>query len=352
MTRLIITTVYDEVLHQLETLTRKNLDSDAIRTSKELRAKTTIIDRKYGYVDIALSNEYMIKQVELYLTTNNLQTSKEEVKKWDNAVKDRGVILTAQDIMIYRILLSHYINYNVNGVAKIKLDTIHNEYRGKAFMFKKGDGRYDIETFKAYIAVIRKLRTTTIKIDFGESKLKSFKYFRERDKFFFCHKLLDFKNEIKVENVCNIEIEYSLGDLGKYFEVSKQYGQLLPIEIYQLRFNQIDTFNMAIYISRMVVMNRKKKSSCLIYISTLLSKFNKYDMKGISTSMTYLEYLNQLDPIKRNKKIKHIEEQIVYVLDLLKSNSKIKDYSFSSKFQYKYIKAEELSVRLYFEKMR
>lgn len=68
--------------------------------------------------------------------------------------------------------------------------------------------------------------------------------------------------------------------------------------------------------------------------------------------MTYLEYLNQLDPIKRNKKIKHIEEQIVYVLDLLKSNSKIKDYSFSNNFQYKYIKAKELSVRLYFEKLR
>lgn len=104
------------------------------------------------------------------MINNNLQSSKEVKEKWENEVKDRGVILTAQDIMIYRILLSHYINYNVNGVAKIKLDTIHNEYRGKAFMYKKGAGRYDVETFKVYIGVIRKLRNTTIKINFGESK--------------------------------------------------------------------------------------------------------------------------------------------------------------------------------------
>ena len=249
MAKLMFTTVYDDVLSKIETMTRDNVDRNALRNIKHIKVKNEIIDKKCGNVDISLINETLFSQY-----TRNT-TPLETQKNLANQILVQMVLLTAQDIMIYRILLSHYINYQQNGIATITLDKIHNEYRGKTFIYKKGAERYDRETLQAYIKTFKKLSILTINIRFSESKLKSFKSFKDKDKTFFQHKMLIFHNQITTDNVSDVEIKYSLGDFGTYLCNSRQYGQLLPQEMYQLRFNQIDTFNLAVYIA------------CLLYTS-------------------------------------------------------------------------------------
>ncbi|MGM9875675.1 MAG: hypothetical protein ACI310_00400 [Bacilli bacterium] len=346
MAKLMFTTVYDNVLSKIETMTRDNVDIDTFRNIKHIKVKDKIIDKKYGVVDISLINENLFSQYSKSITTL------EATRNLANQILVQMVLLTAQDIMIYRILLSHYINYQQNGIATITLDKIHNEYRGKTFMYKKGSERYDRETLQAYIRSFRKLRMLTINIRFSESKLKSFKSFKDKDKTFFQHKMLIFHNQISIANVSDVEIKYSLGDFGTYICNSRQYGQLLPQEMYQLRFNQIDTFNLAMYIARMIVINRRCRKEITIYVGTLLSRINKYDMKGYSTSYTYLKYLEDLEPVKRNKKIKHIEEQLNIILDMLVKEHRIKKYEYIGKFNYKFIKAEELALKIYLNKQR
>lgn len=346
MAKLMFTTVYDDVLSKIETMTRDNVDRDALINIKHIKVKNTIIDKKFGNVDISLINETLFSQY------SKSATSLEVQKNLANQILVQMVLLTAQDIMIYRILLSHYINYQQNGIATITLDKIHNEYRGKTFMYKKGAERYDRETLQAYIKTFKKLRMLTINIRFSESKLNSFKSFKDKDKTFFQHKMLIFHNQITTDNVSDVEIKYSLGDFGTYLCNSRQYGQLLPNEMYQLRFNQIDTFNLAVYIARMIVINRRTRKEITIYVSTLLSRINKYDMKGYSTSYTYLKYLEELEPVKRNKKIKHIEEQLNIILDMLVKEHRIKKYEYIGKFNYKFIKAEDLALKIYLNKQR
>lgn len=354
MGKLMFTTVYDDVLSKIETMTRKNFDNDEFRISKGIRVKRTIVDNKYGYVDIYLENQRMLQEYKQQLSRMGRTTplSLEEKQIFVNQVLVQSILFTAQDIMIYRILLSHYINYQQDGIATITLDMIHNQYRRKTFVYKAGADRFDKDTLKAYINVFRKLTSLDITMRFGESKLKSFKYLKEKDKRFFKHKLLTFHNEVTADNISKIEIKYSLGDFGTYICTSKQYGQFLPSTLYQLRFNRIDTFNMAVYIGRMIVINRRKRNEITIHVSTLLSRINKYNMKGYSISLTYLEYLTQLDPIKRNKKIKHIQEQLNRILTTLAEENRIKKYEYIGKFTYKFIKQEELAIKLYFNKHR
>lgn len=353
MAKMMFTTVYDDVLSKIETMTRSNFDNDAYRNSKHIKVKKQIIDQKYGNVDIFLTNETIVGEYNRMLVQNGKTAlTNDERISLVNEMLVKGVLFTAQDIMIYRILLSHYINYQQNGVATITLDKIHNEYRGKTFMYKKGAERYDKETLQAYINTFRKLMTLTINIRFSQSKLKSFKSFKDKDKTFFHHKLLIFHSPVNATNISEIEFKYSLGDFGTYLCNSRQYGQLIPQEMYQLRFNQIDTFNLGVYIARMIVINRRYRKEITIYVSTLLSRINKYDMKGYSTSLTYLKYIEQLEPVKRNKKIKHIQEQLNYILDLLVKDHIIKKYEYIGKFNYKFIRDEELTLKIYLNKQR
>ena len=133
MAKMMFTTVYDDVLSKIETMTRKNFDNDEFRISKGIRVKRTIVDNKYGYVDIYLENQRMVQEYKQQLSRMGRTTplSLEEKQIFVNQVLVQSILFTAQDIMIYRILLSHYINYQQDGIATITLDMIHNQYRGK-----------------------------------------------------------------------------------------------------------------------------------------------------------------------------------------------------------------------------
>lgn len=183
-------------------------------------------------------------------------------------------------------------------------------------------------------------------INFGESNLNVAKYYRYNEENSIAGPLLQMSSGITRDNISIVEFKYKLGKIGEYFVNTRQYGQLLPKEVYSLRFNQIDTFNMAIYVIRMIIINKRWKKNINIYISTILEKIMKYNVKGYNTFLTYMKYLSSLDAVKRNKKIKYIEKQLNYILELFKEKEIISDYKYTGKFQYKYIRDGELYVTI------
>lgn len=70
-------------------------------------------------------------------------------------------------------------------------------------------------------------------------------------------------------------------------------------------------------------------------------------MKGYSKSYTYLKYLERLELVKINKKIKDIEEQLHLILDMFVKKHKNKKYEHTGKFSYKFIKTGTIITRLW-----
>lgn len=342
MSKTMITTVYDEVLHKLETIEINNIDTEVLFKSNILKATTLFKDSQNGELKITLINENPLHD-ELE-RVNNDQLSEEQYKKFYRLMISKHLLLSAQDIILYRILLSHFINNQVNGIASISLDIIHKKYRGKVYKYNKENGKYDSETLNAYINSFNKLLNIKVIINFGRSNLKVAKYYKFNEIFDISSPLLQVSEGITRDNIDKLEFKYKLGRIGEYFVNSKQYGQLLPKKLYSLRFNQIDTFNMSIYFIRMIVINKRWKKDIKINVSTLLSRIMKYNIKGYNTLFTYLQYITLLEPVKRDKKIKHIEAQLKYVLNTFKEEKIITDYKYNGKFQYKYIRDGEVSV--------
>lgn len=293
---------------------------------------------------ITLINDKSVLKEQQLLSNSNL--SEEQQKLFYRLVILKHLLFTAQDIILYRILLSHYINNQVNGVATISLDIIHKGYRDKTFRYEKGKKKYNDDTFQAYINTLNKLMNIKAIINFTDSNLKIAKYYKSNEEYDISSPLLQISNGITRDNIDTVEIKYSLGKIGDYFVNSKQYGQLVPKEIYSLRFNQIDTFNIAIYVARMIIINKRWKKNINIYVSTILARTMKYNIKGYTSTLSYVKYLETLEAIKRNKKSKHIEEQLNYILELCKEKEIITDYKYTGKFQYKYIRDGELYVTI------
>ena len=351
MKKLIYTTVYNDILGSIERLGLYDIDHTLVEQGRAYMLKHIITDKDGGKVEISLVNDKYIREMANKYLPSNINISKNQWAQIMRAILSKCLFFTSHDICIYRILLSHYINYQVNGVASISLDIIHLKYRNKDFL-RKGNEKYDAQTLKVYTECIHKLKTLRLVIQFSNSNLKSFKSFIRNDVVFFNQPFIKIMNEsITLEELKNgAEIEYSLGRFGDYLVQSRQYGQILPSEVFELRFNQINTLNIAIYLGKLVFINRKYKKTYKISVYTLLTRFNKYDKNGFSTSTSYMDYLIKLTPTKRTKKVQLINEQINYVLDLLVRDEKIFDYEYDNKFLFKYIKDNELMLTIQLKK--
>lgn len=342
MSRFMITTVYDEVLHKIETISANDIEEQVLLVANILKATIIFRDSHKGSLKITVVNDKGARTEREKL--GNIQlTKKQEVLLLRQSVQ-KHLLFTAQDIILYRILLSHYINNQVNGVTTITLDEIHKTYRGKSFSYKKGHDKYDRETLLAYVRSIIKLSNIKVILDFSTSNLTVAKHYKYSEKPQIWSYLLEIGKDIHLSNITTAKISYALGSVGEYFLTTKQYGQLLPKEIYSLRFNKIDEFNMAIYIARMLVINKRWKKDVTISVSTLLSRIMKYNTKGYNVLLNHLQYLEKIDSVKRAKKIKQIQKQLDEILILFKQKEIIVDYKYVGKFQYKSIRDNELMV--------
>lgn len=349
MNRTTILTSYEDILGKIEGLRYIDFDDKSYKNTNIISVRKIIDESKGGKVSISLYNDDLQRKLPEYLKKHGASIdTKEKLLSFLRFVLSSHVLLSAHDIIIYRILLSNYMQHNTKGVATITLDDIHKKYRGKSFMYKGGKERFSDETLKAYITSLVKLSHINVHISFADSSSKTFVAYKNDETYYFKHPLLQIKSTLSVECLTNEPITYSLGKFGEYLSRFRHYGAHVPIKLYQINFNQIDILTMALYIGKMMFINRRGKKFYRLYISTLLSNIIKYNSKGISTGITYYDYLRSQNANTRTKKLKQLEKQLTFVFDTMIEDEKITNYKLSNKMTYKNIIDNELYVKITF----
>ncbi len=326
--------VYDDLLYELERLNMfTTTGSSSVELKKDIQCKNN------GVINISLSSPTMVSQI-----IKKIEEEPSNKDKWLHKLYDT-IPFASNDIIVYRILLINYILYSENGVASITLKELHSEYRNKAFLYTKE--KIDKTTISKYMAAIVKLQNRMVYINFADSKKELFTRYINNNIYSFRHNLLIVSSWSP--NDINFKICYSLGAFGEYLKVSQHYNSMFTKNIVRLNLNQINTYNMAVYICRMIFINKRGRSSYKLNIKLILERNIRYDTEGNSKRISLLSYLVALDTKKRVKFMKIIEKNILFILNELKSNKKIKDYKIIGLFKYKYLVDDELKIEIKFK---
>lgn len=212
------------------------------------------------------------------------------VSESDNHFLKNSYCLTAQEIIVYLILMHHYIINNQNH-AIITIKQINKEYRQKKSI---NDRTYD-----AYVRAIKGLNNKEVYYKINKKYVGNHKLVNFQDR----HKLLVIEDIVKLNN--DISIVYNLGTLGEIIKDSKNYSAIVPKNVYSISFSDINYFLVMQYLSRMVFINRRRKHPEIfkkISLCTIFKNINKYNKQGYNQNVNYdeLMYKTQID----NEKLK------------------------------------------------
>lgn len=345
-----ILTIHDELISNLILLNSKN-----IVYNDGLPSKVATIQGKRANISlvVGLSNKY-----------NNLIKRKKHKKdiseKEYNDFLQNNYSLTSQEIVVYLILLHHYIVSNQEN-AIITVKQINKYYRQIKTI---NDYLYD-----SYIKAIQGLNTKRVAYYIKKKYVNNHKLTGFKDN----HKLLNIVNGTKLNN--DFRFEYNLGSLGKIIRDSKNYSTIVPKGIYSCKYSNINYLLVFLYISRMIYINRNqrkiKQPIKRITLKKIFENICKYNKQGVNMCITYadvfyndiktanklkfnnqfyelnideyrrsnykkeLYYLNKLECSKRqidkcinkNRDFKMIMKNLKNVLTVLKSTHQIFDFN-------------------------
>ncbi len=246
---------YDELLSKLFLMTY------------ELRStKNSSIDNKSGTTVGLISKkpivtERVVEHNSYYFLEHNFYEGKTRIY---NNVYD----LSAQEMIIYSLLLSKCIEEkNEEQVISYKeIQHMRNKRVGKSKLL-------DDTTLKAYDKAFLGLCKKQIYYDLGDTREKYKITYRSSR-----HPLL-IVHDVKV--LCNGDkiIKYSLGPFGKTLIESKRYSNLVPRKYFQLNFNETMTYQIALYVCKILfIERRKRKTTVTITLNSIMKNINKFMM--------------------------------------------------------------------------
>lgn len=222
--------------------------------------------------------------------------------------------LTAHEILIYSLLLHKCIveQSEKSTISYAELQQLRNKRVGKTRVV-------DEATLKAYDKAFQGLCEKRIKYDLKESRKNKKISYRAYE-----HPLLII-NDLK--ELCNGDyiINYSLGPFGKTLIESKRYSNLVPSKYFKLNFNEVMSYEIALYICRIIYINRKKKKPITITLNSVMKNISKFMNSEKYGLVKYCDAYYYSGPnVKRlwNSVIM----KVIELLDILKDELKIKDY--------------------------
>jgi hypothetical protein len=161
-------------------------------------------------------------------------------------------------------------------------------------------------TLEAYDKAIIGLANNYVEYDLKDKRKKYKITYRKHS-----HPLLIIYS-LKQETSGNKVITCSLGPLGKTLLESKRYSTLIPRKYFQLNINEISTYQIALYVCRIIyIERRKKKKSSTITLKSVLMNINKYvncngrlisisscfDYKGPNKKRLYNNIINKTEEL-------------------------------------------------------
>ena len=224
--------------------------------------------------------------------------------------------LTAHEIIIYSLLLHKCIEEHSeeSATSYLEIQKLRKKRCGKTKIL-------DDLTLNAYDKAIYGLANKIINYNLGDRRKKYKITYKEHN-----HPLLKLY-AATIEPNGNRIINYSLGPFGKMLIESKRYSTLVPNKYFQLNFSETATYQIALYICRIIyIERRKKKNFTTISLKSILSntnKFNKCNNELIGKSNCY-EYKGP------NKKriCTNIIKKTNEILETLLQEEKITHYEF------------------------
>lgn len=254
------------------------------------------------------------------LFSNNCDNQKAFDGKFISLFNDNQELtsLTAHEILVYSLLLNKCIEAKdeKQSISYTELQLLRNKRIGKSKAL-------DNDTSNAYDNTFYGLCSKTIRYSLGDTRKRNKITYREKEQpLLILYDVSELGNGDKV-------INYSLGPFGKTLLESKRYSTLLPNKYFQVNFNEIMTYQVALYICRTIFMERrKKKDTITITLNSVMKNTNKFiysadkklvnygsclDYKGPNTKRLWLAITNNVNDIlkqlRQEYKIKDFVEQ-------------------------------------------
>jgi len=250
----------------------------------------------------------------LFLGNNELSSSDKYVRLI--SIKDKSLTtLSAHEVLLYSLLLHKCIETKseVCTISYKELQDLRNKRSGNSKVL-------DNYTSKAYDKAFYGLCTKYIEYDLKETRKRSKISYRK-----YGHPLMYLYNSKLLENGNKI-IHFSLGPFGKTLLESKRYSTLVPNKYFQVGFNEIMKYEIALYICKIIFIERRKKKHQLIitlpYIMRNVNKYITLDKQLLKACSCY-EYKGA--NVKRLWRL--IQDNANLILEQLKLEYKIKDYT-------------------------
>lgn len=240
---------YDELLSKLFLMTYENAMNLKEAIDDEGETSVSLISNEPQAID------RVTKDNTCYFT-NNYNTS-----TLYNNIYD----LTAHEIIIYSILLHKCIEEQSEEctISYKEIQQLRGKRIGKSKLL-------DNTTMNAYDKAFSGLCEKYIKYNLGTSRQKYKITYRKHS-----HPLLIIND---IQQLCNGDmfINYSLGPFGKTLIESKRYSNLVPKQYFQINFNEVMVYQIALYICRIIYINRKKSKPITITLNSIMKNISKF----------------------------------------------------------------------------
>lgn len=246
-----------------------------------------------------------------------LALPKTKVKEGGASLKltNESELLTTQELFLIMILLDHYKKNDGLGVP-ISFRDIQVNYRNK----RLGKSHYlPRRDYVAYVRALNGLQDKWIKLDVKQRK----RYHIKKIKYDNNPLLRLYASRVECGDVV---FEYALGEFGDVLLQSKRFSDIIPIDIIRLSYQQITAVYLALYLSRLIFINKRKKNHTVtITVNSLMENVMIHKKNGMNTGKTLNEIL--LDDISNKYTyITTFKKHLRYVLDLFVRDGVIQTY--------------------------
>lgn len=226
-------------------------------------------------------------------------------------------LFSAQEVFMLMIILDHLKKTNGIGVP-LDFKYIHTSYRNRRLGKKQSVPKPD---YKNYVRALNRLNKKWISLKIKNARKR---YHINNSSGLNYKKLININYTEGIMG--NITFDYSLGELGNILLVSKRFSDILPIDVIRLSYKQISVLYIALYLSRLVFINRrKKKAEFNVTIKSIMQNIMLHKVNGDNTGMTLLSKLEQNIPNKYSY-INNFKKHLEMVLKMLVDNKNIKSY--------------------------
>lgn len=261
-----------------------------------------------------------------------LALPKTKVKEGGASVKltNGSRLLSTQELFLIMILLDHYKKNDGLGVP-ISFRDIQINYRNK----RLGKSHYlPRKDYVAYVRALNGLQDKWINLDIKQRKrchIKATKYDNN----------LLLRLQASKEESGNVVFEYAFGEYGDVLLQSKRFSDIIPIDIVRLSYQQITAVYLALYLSRLIFINKRKKNHTFaITVNSLMENVMIHKKCGMNTGKTLNEIL--LDDItNKYTYINTFKKHLKYVLDLFVRDGVIQSYKIIP------VELSEISIKNY-----